>query len=156
MRDREREDTRALWNRVADDWHMHVGDDGDGNRLLNSDPVQWAVAGDVHGRTVLDAGCGTGYVSKQRHDRDAVVTGIDGAERMMAIAGGRHGEIDVRVDHCAARPTIEDAYSDLVMSNDGLMDTPDLPARVRQQAAERPVPFIFDRRSIRCRSASHC
>ncbi len=39
MHDREREDTRSLWNRVADDWRIPVGDDGDGNRLLNSDPV---------------------------------------------------------------------------------------------------------------------
>jgi hypothetical protein len=39
MSDRAGEDTRALWNRVADDWRMQVGEDGDGNRLLNSDPV---------------------------------------------------------------------------------------------------------------------
>ena len=26
MSDHEREDTRALWNRVADDWRMQVGD----------------------------------------------------------------------------------------------------------------------------------
>jgi hypothetical protein len=26
------------------------------NRILNSDSVLWAFAGDVHGRTVLDAG----------------------------------------------------------------------------------------------------
>jgi hypothetical protein len=51
MHDREREDTRALWNRVADDWGLQVGDDGDGNRRLNSDPVLWAFAGDVSGRT---------------------------------------------------------------------------------------------------------
>jgi hypothetical protein len=62
MRDRKREDTRALWNRVADDWRIQVGDDGDGNRLLNSDPVLWAFAGDVSGLRVLDAGCGIEYV----------------------------------------------------------------------------------------------
>ena len=39
-------------------------DEGDGNRILNSDPVLWAFAGDVDGLTVLDAGCGTGYLSK--------------------------------------------------------------------------------------------
>jgi 2-polyprenyl-3-methyl-5-hydroxy-6-metoxy-1,4-benzoquinol methylase len=60
MSDGEREETREFWNRVADDWRMQVGDDGDGTRLLNSDPVLWAFAGDINGRTVLDAGCGTG------------------------------------------------------------------------------------------------
>jgi 2-polyprenyl-3-methyl-5-hydroxy-6-metoxy-1,4-benzoquinol methylase len=83
----EREETRALWNRVADDWRIQVGDDGDGNRILNSDPVLWAFAGDVNGRTVLDAGCGTGYLSKKLRDRGALVTGIDFSERMIAIPG---------------------------------------------------------------------
>jgi hypothetical protein len=35
------DETRDFWNRVADDWLIQVGDDGDGNRLLNSDPVLW-------------------------------------------------------------------------------------------------------------------
>jgi hypothetical protein len=39
MSDSKREETRDLWNRVADDWLIQVGDDGDGNRLLNSDPI---------------------------------------------------------------------------------------------------------------------
>ena len=39
MSDGELEETRDFWNRVADDWRIQVGDDGDGNRVLNSDPV---------------------------------------------------------------------------------------------------------------------
>ena len=65
------DETRDLWNRVADDWRRQVGDEGDANRILNSDPVLWAFAGDVKGRTVLDAGCGTGYLSKKLQDRGA-------------------------------------------------------------------------------------
>lgn len=56
---------------MADDWRIQVGDDGDNNRLLNFDPVLWAFAGDVNGFTVLDAGCGAGYLSKKLHDRGA-------------------------------------------------------------------------------------
>jgi SAM-dependent methyltransferase len=126
MNDRERDDTRALWNRVADDWRIQVGDDGDGNRMLNSDPVLWAFAGDVNGRMVLDAGCGTGYLSNKLRDRGALVIGIDFSERMIAIARGRHPELDFRVDNCAALHTIEDAHCDLVIANYVLMDTPDL------------------------------
>ena len=70
MSNDEMEEVRDLWNRVADDWRIQVGDDGDGNRILNSDPVLWQFAGDVNGLTVLDAGCGTGYLSKKLHDRD--------------------------------------------------------------------------------------
>jgi 2-polyprenyl-3-methyl-5-hydroxy-6-metoxy-1,4-benzoquinol methylase len=77
MSNGEYDATRDLWNRVADDWRIQVGEDGDGNRILNSDPVLWAFAGDVNGLTMLDAGCGTGYLSKKLHDRGARVIGID-------------------------------------------------------------------------------
>ena len=101
MRNREHEDARALWNRVADDWRIQVGDDGDANRILNSDPVLWAFAGDVNGLTVLDAGCGTGYLSKKLHDQGAHVTGVDFSERMIVIARGLHPGLDFRVDDCS-------------------------------------------------------
>jgi SAM-dependent methyltransferase len=122
----EYDETRDLWNRVADDWQRQVGEDGDGNRILNSDPVIWAFAGDVHGLTVLDAGCGTGYLSKKLCDRGAHVTGIDFSERMIEVARAHNPDIDFRVDSCAELATIEDEHFDLVIANYVLMDTPDL------------------------------
>jgi len=126
MDEREIEETRAFWNRVADDWLVQVGTAGDTNRILNSDPVLWAFAGDVAGLTVLDAGCGTGYLSKQLSDRGAHVIGIDFAERMIAIALEQYPDIDFRVDSCAELRTVNDAQIDLVIANYVLMDTPDL------------------------------
>jgi hypothetical protein len=41
---------------VADDWRIEVSDDGEGNRILNSDPLLWTFTDEVNGLTVLDAG----------------------------------------------------------------------------------------------------
>jgi hypothetical protein len=46
-----------------------VGDDGDGNRILNSDPVLWTFTDDVNGRRVLDAGCGIRVTVGERRRR---------------------------------------------------------------------------------------
>lgn len=126
MRDGEFEETHAFWNRVADDWRIQVGDDGDRNRILNSDPVLWKFAGEVSGLNVLDAGCGTGYLSKKLCDRGARITGIDFSERMIEIARSRYPEIDFRVDSCAELRTLDVEHFDLVIANYVLMDTPDL------------------------------
>ena len=39
MSNGELEEARDFWNRIVDDWLIQVGDDGDGNRRLHSDPV---------------------------------------------------------------------------------------------------------------------
>lgn len=80
MSDGPLEEARDCWNQLADDWLVQVGDEGDCNRRLNSDPVLWEFAGDVSGLAVLDAGCGTGYLSCKLCAR---VTGVDLAERMV-------------------------------------------------------------------------
>jgi 2-polyprenyl-3-methyl-5-hydroxy-6-metoxy-1,4-benzoquinol methylase len=122
----EIDEIRGFWNRVADDWQVQVGGHGDSNRVLNSDPVLWAYAGNLAGLKVLDAGCGTGYLSNQASDRGARVTGIDISERMIEIARAQYPRIDFRVDSCSELRTIADSEFDLVIANYVLMDTPDL------------------------------
>jgi ubiquinone/menaquinone biosynthesis C-methylase UbiE len=127
----ETDEIRDFWNRVADDWHIQVGAAGDSNRILNSDPVLWAFAGDITGRKVLDAGCGTGYLSNQLRDRGARVTGIDISERMIAIARAQYPNIDFRLDSCSELRTVSDGEFEILISNYVLMDTPDLEGAMR-------------------------
>ena len=77
MSDQELEETRCLWNNLADDWLIQVGDEGDRNRIQNSDPVLWQFAGSVDGLQVIDAGCGTGYLSNKLYLQGANVIGVD-------------------------------------------------------------------------------
>ncbi|NQW30805.1 MAG: class I SAM-dependent methyltransferase [Ignavibacteria bacterium] len=120
--------TKNMWNAVAVDWQRQVGVDGDNNRRYNSDPVLWALLGDVRGLCVLDAGCGTGYLSKKLAAAGASVTGIDFSEKMIAIAVTNFPDMKFDVDSCMELSTVPEATQDVVVSNYVLMDVPDLSA----------------------------
>lgn len=126
MNTNETDEVREFWNRVADDWDVQVRDEGDSNRILNSDPVLWDFAGDVTGLNVLDAGCGTGYLARKLRDRGANVIGVDLSEEMIAIARAKGPEMDLRVESCSDLGSIQDGSIDMVIANYVLMDTPDL------------------------------
>lgn len=121
---------RELWDQKASDWHGQVGDRGDDNRLFNSDPVLWRMLGPVDGLAVLDAGCGTGYLSRQLQAKGAQLVSVDFSPAMVELAtrlaqqGGVPG--DYRVDSCSSLETLPDASVDKVVSNYVLHDLPDL------------------------------
>lgn len=117
-------EVKDFWNRVAPDWERQVGEEGDRNRRLNSDPVLWDFLGEVRGREVLDAGCGTGYLSRKLHAAGARVVGVDLSERMIGIARAHAPDLDLRVDSVSTLATLEDGRFDLVVSNYVLMDVP--------------------------------
>lgn len=131
MTDREESSVRAFWNDVAEGWRVQVGRDGDVNRRLVSDPVLWALLGSVEGKRILDAGCGTGYLSRQLRDRGAHVTGVDLSDEMIAIARSDHPDIDFRRESVSRLESLEDATCDAVVANYVLMDVPDLEGTVR-------------------------
>lgn len=122
------------WNRKAEEWRTQVGREGDANRRLNSDPVLWRLLGPVAGLTVLDAGCGTGYLSRKLAQAGARVIAVDAAARMIEIArqdGDPALEIDFRLASCADLTGIEDRSVDRIVSNYVLMDLPELDACLR-------------------------
>jgi SAM-dependent methyltransferase len=123
MSDPEIRESLDFWNRVAKEWQTQVDNDGDRNRILNSDPVLWKFVGDVRGLEVLDAGCGTGYLSKKLWKRGARVSGVDFSEKMIDIARTQYPDINFYVDSCSDLRNIDDRYFDLVISNYVLMDT---------------------------------
>jgi ubiquinone/menaquinone biosynthesis C-methylase UbiE len=126
MSKNEIEETQAFWDQTAQDWEIQVGDEGDSNRILNSDPVLWNFVGNVAGLNVLDAGCGTGYLSQQLHAKGAKVIGVDFSEKMIQIAKEKSPDIDFRVESCSELTSIPDRSIDIVVSNYVLMDVPDL------------------------------
>src|SRR5690242_19128040 len=55
-------------------------------------PATLALAGDVTGRRILDAGCGSGPLFAALRDRGAIVTGFDKSAKMLEIARRRLGD----------------------------------------------------------------
>src|ERR1700691_5957443 len=54
-------------------------------------PAILALAGDVAGRRILDAGCGSGPLFAALRDRGAIVTGFDSSTAMLELARRRLG-----------------------------------------------------------------
>jgi SAM-dependent methyltransferase len=79
------------------------------------------LAGDVAGRRILDAGCGSGPLMAALRDRGAIVTGFDKSAGMLKLARRRLGDdADLRVaDLSSPLPfpdsTFDDAIASLVL-----------------------------------------
>ncbi len=129
------QDVIDCWDKKASQWAKWVGKNGDNNRRFNSDPVLWKFAGDVVEKNVLDAGCGTGYLSVLLAEKSAIVTGIDVSQKMIqeSINSVADKKLDItfNVDSASELRTIKDESMDLIISNYVLMDLPDLDGAVK-------------------------
>jgi SAM-dependent methyltransferase len=79
-------------------------------------PAILALAGDVAGRRILDAGCGAGPLFAALRDRGAIVTGFDSSTRMLELARRRLGdEEDLQVaDLGSPLPFPDGAFDDVI------------------------------------------
>jgi SAM-dependent methyltransferase len=81
-------------------------------------PAMLELAGDVTGRRILDAGCGSGPLFAALRDRGAIVTGIDASAGMLELARRRLGDdADLRVADLAGPLVLPDgAFDDVIAS----------------------------------------
>lgn len=81
-------------------------------------PAMVNLAGDVDGRRILDAGCGSGPLAAELRARGATVTGFDSSAEMVKLARQRLGEdADLRVaDLDRPLPFADGAFDDVVAS----------------------------------------
>ncbi|NUW45276.1 methyltransferase domain-containing protein [Nonomuraea rhodomycinica] len=81
-------------------------------------PAMLELAGEVTGRRILDAGCGSGPLFAALRDRGAIVTGIDASAGMLELAGRRLGaDADLRVaDLAGPLPFPDGAFDDVIAS----------------------------------------
>jgi SAM-dependent methyltransferase len=81
-------------------------------------PAMLDLLGDVRGRRILDAGCGSGPLAAALLDRGAVVTGFDSSAVMVGLARKRLGEdADVHVaDLSGPIPFADGGFDDVTAS----------------------------------------
>jgi SAM-dependent methyltransferase len=81
-------------------------------------PAILALAGDVAGRRILDAGCGSGPLFAALRERGAVVTGIDSSTRMLELARQRLGASAALhlADLGSPLPFADGAFDDVIAS----------------------------------------
>lgn len=80
------EETARYWDDNAVAWAAEVRQGRDLAREFLNNPAFLAFIGDLHGKDVLDAGCGEGYNTRILARRGARMTGVDLSERMIALA----------------------------------------------------------------------
>jgi ubiquinone/menaquinone biosynthesis C-methylase UbiE len=81
-------------------------------------PAMLDLAGDVAGRRILDAGCGSGPLTAALRDRGAIMTGFDSSIRMLELARQRLGDdADLQVaDLGSPLPYADGAFDDVIAS----------------------------------------
>ncbi|WP_433433507.1 class I SAM-dependent methyltransferase [Nonomuraea sp. CA-141351] len=81
-------------------------------------PAMLELAGNVTGRRILDAGCGSGPLFAELRDRGAIMTGIDASAGMLEMARRRLGaDADLRVaDLADPLPFPDDTFDDVMAS----------------------------------------
>lgn len=107
--------TDPMYERFAEEYAVHAGESA--YNALYDRPALLALAGDVSGKTVLDAACGPGYYAEELLHRGARVIGFDQSPAMITLARDRvASRADLRV-HDLVKPLhwIENNSIDLVL-----------------------------------------
>lgn len=104
------------YDRFADDYEAE-----NATSLINAyyeRPAVLDLAGDVRGRTILDAGCGSGPLAAELVGRGADVVGFDGSPAMIDLARRRLGDTVPLTVHDLAEPLpyADETFDDVVAS----------------------------------------
>src|ERR1700704_1470292 len=94
------EGVARYWDDNAAAWAREVRQGHDVAREFMNNPAFLALIGDLHGRKVLDAGCGDGYNTRML----ARMTGVDLSARMIELAQDEERRAPLGIRY--ARPPI--------------------------------------------------
>lgn len=135
------------WAEVPMNFIESFGDEGDFSRQYILTPTLLKVLGDITGKRVLDAGSGTGYLSRILAKQGAKVTGVEPADGLFLYAQKRELRISRGVEYIQedlSRFHQPNTY-DFVVANMVLMDIPEYESAMANciEALKSEGTFIF-------------
>jgi 2-polyprenyl-3-methyl-5-hydroxy-6-metoxy-1,4-benzoquinol methylase len=135
------------WSQITDQEIDTFGDNGDFFRQHLLNPALLELLGDVNGKTVLDAGCGTGYLSRMLAMKGAKMTGLEPAESMSRFAVSKEKATPLGITYL--QEDLSEFHSegkfDSVVSNMVFMDIPTYETAIKNciNALKSHGSFIF-------------
>jgi SAM-dependent methyltransferase len=128
----------AQWDRNAKVWADQVRNGWDIFRAYWNNPAFLEFAGDLRGKTVLDAGCGEGHNTRLFARGGARMTAVDLSAEMIAFARAEEARepLGIRYERASYTDLSDFAAGsfDAAISTMALMDGPDFPAAMREIA----------------------
>ncbi len=118
------------WDKLAEKWNDFSKDQGDFNRQYIVDPAIFHMLGSVDGLSILDAGCGNGYLCRLLAKKGAKIVGVDISKRFIEIAKQKEKEAPLGILYYSGTVSnleiLGSKRFDIVISNLALMDVLDL------------------------------
>ncbi len=122
------------WNGIADDWANHADENDYKNVFLM--PQTLALFSDVTGKDILDLGCGEGSYARALSSMGAVVTAVDGSDRLIEIAQERARKYKLKIEWLTKNANLlqglDDCSFDYVLAAMSLMDVEDYQGSVSE------------------------
>ncbi|MGD8564874.1 MAG: methyltransferase domain-containing protein [Candidatus Bathyarchaeota archaeon] len=124
-------ETQKSWELNSEEWiaRSQIDMAGDSNRRLIVDPALWSLLGDVSRLSVLDAGCGNGYLTRILATKGANAVGIDYSKAFIEYCRKIEEEMNLGCKFYEASITkmkdFESQSFDVVVSNIVMVDVLD-------------------------------
>jgi 2-polyprenyl-3-methyl-5-hydroxy-6-metoxy-1,4-benzoquinol methylase len=134
MNEPTNQDNIQAWSNFSRDMIDAFGDEGDPSHRYLLNPAIFELVGNVANRTILEAGCGTGYLCRIFARQGAQVTGIEPASSFFEYATEREQAAPLGIRYLQqdlSTCTLSQAAFDIVVANMVFMDIPDYQPAMR-------------------------
>lgn len=126
-------DAINAWSTFPAEQLEQFGDEGDFARQHLLNPALFPLLGDVKGKTILDAGCGHGYLARMLARKGAIVTGVEPADSLYTYAIQKEQTEKLGITYIQADLSALNTFQgifDCVVANMVFMDIPDYQAAI--------------------------